>query len=109
MRRKKKDLATPLNDEEDIKDDIAYAYIFAVKLATVIKKRLAEHSPVILSSKKLVKHFSHFRIIMGYLQRIFEMERDGAWYIIKREKRNIRKRRITLSKREIELISELLS
>jgi len=95
--------------EDEIDDEIVKTYMFAVKLTVFINRKLQERTPIIISSKKIVKHFSHFRIILEYLNKYFEMERDGTWYIIKRRKKMIRKKRITLTQKEQALLEELVS
>ncbi len=96
--------------DEFINDEVAYTYIFAVKLASVIGQKLLNKRPVVLSLKRLSKYFSHHRLITSYLHRMFRTKRDGSWLIISATKsKSFRFKEMNLSEREIEIISELLS
>ena len=91
-------------------DEVAYTYVFAVKLASVIGSKLLNKRPVVLSLKRLSKYFVHHRLITSYLHRMFKMKRDGSWLIISAMKtKSIKIKETSLSDEEREIISEIIS
>ena len=91
-------------------DEVAYTYLFAVKLASVIGHKLLNKRPIVLSLKRLSKYFVHHRLITSYLHKMFKMKRDGSWLIISATKsKSFKLKEMNLSDEEIEIISEILS
>ena len=93
---------------ETSSDDIVSTYLFAIKIAVVVERELRKRKLVVISAKKLIKYFSHYRLIIDYLQKKFDVERDGTWYLVKRLKKRERREHLSLSPSEIDLINKIL-